>query len=795
MNKILLLLLAGTAFLSAQSIPGRYIVEFDTAPAALSLSVPRARFSAGDPAVVQRRAQITAQHNEMEQTVRALGGSVRRRFDTVFNGMAVDLSEQAAAQLQRMPGVRGVYPDRIVQKHLDHAVNVHQVADAWNLMTGGQTSAGAGIKIGILDTGIDVTHPAFQGFSTALPDGFPKFSSDAEAANTNNKVIVSRDYTGAGALDTDGHGTGNAMVAAGLTYDPATYGIGPFSGFAPGAWLGNYAIFGTTTTLSTVLQAFQDAVVDGMNIVNMSGGFTVLSANDENGPISRVIDAMVAAGTLVVVSAGNAGPDAGTLGSPAVVGSAIAVGSNFNERTFADGVSLGDVGPFPAAAPNSSSTFESVLTGPMADVSQIDGNGFGCSPFPADSLSGKIALISRSIVGSTDACPFDNKVNNAQNAGAIGAVVYDSRPNELVTMSLPTATLPALFVTQDAGQQMKDKLAAQADAVALVDFSYSTPFAISSDYISFVSSGGPTPSGGVKPDLMAVGQDVATASTTQNGSAPWQVTAGTSLSAPMVTGALAALMSARPGLTAAQYRSLVVNSAKAFLGSNGAVAPPQIVGGGKLNLLRALQNTATAEPSVINFKTGARAVSITKKIVVTNVGTATDTFTITVNPLNTSGPVPTTDVASITLDPGASNTLAVQISASNPDPGQYHGYVTISGTKNDVVTSIPYWLGVPGTEVKGFAFLQEYDFVPSAPGDQWKIYFRTTDLTGLPIGADTPTVTTTSPRARVLGVTAVGDIPGTYRADIVVGRADSQGVNVFTFAAGSATRDLTFVVQ
>ena len=785
--------LCGSVPIWAQPVPGRYIVELSSEPAAALSAARSVGFSSIEEGVVRRKAEIAAEHAVMEQSIRSLGGVVRGRLDTLVNAMSVELTEEAAARMREMPGVRGVYPDVKVEKHLDHALSVHKIPDSWSRIPGGQAGAGAGIKIGIVDTGIDSSHPAFQGFGTAIPAGFPKFSSPAEKANTNNKVIVSRDYSGAGGVDTDGHGTGNAMVAAGLRYDPAAYGISPFSGFAPGAWLGNYAAFGGNATTFTLMQAVQDAVSDGMNVVNMSGGFPATSGSDEVGPFSRTIDAAFAAGTLVVVSAGNAGPDAGTIGAPAVTANTIAVGANTNERIFADGVALADLAPFVAVAGTSSVTITTLIRAPMVDVTPVDGNGFGCSPFPAGSLSGKIALISRG--GVPAACAFDDKVNNAQNAGAVGVVVYDNKPDEFVGMSLPTATLAAAFVTQDSGQQMRQKLAALPGAVGVLDLSSSTPLPLSSDLIPSFSAGGPTPRGGIKPDLMAVGFDVATANTTQGNSTPWQITAGTSLSAPMVTGALAALMSARPGLTAAQYRSLIVDTGTPFVGTSGKAAPPQIVGGGKLNLLQALQNNSTADPASVSFFTASGTVDVTRNVVVANVGSTTDTFTIATNALNASGPVPTVDAPSFTLEPGASKTVAVRITIANPDPGQYQGYLQISGTKTSVSTTVPYWLGVPGATVKGFAFLTQYDFVGALPGDPVGIYFRTTDLNGLPLDAGTPTVITTSPRARVTRVIPAGDIPGTYRADVVMGRADSKGVNVFTFAAGDATRDLTFVIE
>src|SRR5262249_43833150 len=149
-----------------------------------------------------------------------------------------------------------VYPEKLWHPVLDAAVGVHRVKDTWAALPGGSAGAGSGVKIAVFDSGIDVNHPGFQGFTTAVPAGFPIVSSAAEMANVNNKIIVSRDYTNSGGLDTLGHGTGVAMIAAGLTNTTAldyflsdgttkmTVPQNPITGVASGAWLGNYKVCG-----------------------------------------------------------------------------------------------------------------------------------------------------------------------------------------------------------------------------------------------------------------------------------------------------------------------------------------------------------------------------------------------------------------------------------------------------------------------------------------------------------------------------------------------------------------------
>src|SRR5258706_12411946 len=110
MKRIILLFSLTSAFAAAQVIPGRYIVEFDSDPAVAVSAAARTRFRAADQSVTDRKAQIRAEHDAAEISIRGLGGRVRQRFDTLINGMSVDLTEEGAARLRQMPGVRGVYP-------------------------------------------------------------------------------------------------------------------------------------------------------------------------------------------------------------------------------------------------------------------------------------------------------------------------------------------------------------------------------------------------------------------------------------------------------------------------------------------------------------------------------------------------------------------------------------------------------------------------------------------------------------------------------------------------------------
>jgi minor extracellular serine protease Vpr len=834
--KRLALFLFSAVILAAQPVPNRYIIELSTEPTAALAAARHARYSTGDAEVQTRRAAILAEHASAESAVNRLGGTVTHHFDTVLNGIAVTLTPESADRMRQVPGVKGVYP--VVRHHirLDHAVNVHRISQVWQTLAGGPSSSGAGIKIGVLDTGIDIAHPAFQGFTTAVPSGFPVTTNNTEIANTNNKIIVARFYSDSAgqimntsSLDLNGHGTSIAMNSAGLSNDPQIPGISALVGVASGAWLGNYKVADDDGASSNVtfLAGLEDALADGMDVVNYSSGSASVNSSDENGAEARAVANAVAAGMLVVTVAGN-DPSWGAIESPGVVPAAITVGANENERFFYYAVTIAGFPPVAATLPDAEyGLFSGQTRAPVVDVAAIDGNGYACSALPNNSLLSQVVLIQRGGVGS--ACTFDTKLGNALNAGATAAIIYDNQDEALFDYTLdvlfdpradpglPTITntgLPMLFVSRADGTTIKQQIGANAGIQGTLDFDGFTPLPRPANIVADFSSGGPTPAGSAKPDLVAVGDYFITADATiNNPELPFTYVSGTSVAAPMVTGAVAILKSQRPGLTGPQYRSLIINSAPEFdQYTDGSIAGPVLAGAGMLDMPGALNNNLAAAPTSLNFQSApasgggstssnqplakiahAQAASVSQSVTLTNVGSASDTFSLTVLSLDNVA-VPVTDLGTFSLDPGANKKINVSLSTAGLATGQYHGFLVIHGTQTSVATRVPYFYAVTGTTVNNVNLLMAPEF--SSTGFAEQIIFRTVDASGMPLDpAAAPKVTTSNGRARVISVQPIGDIAGTYIANVVIGRADTNGLNTFTIAADGVTQAVYVYIQ
>ncbi len=202
------------------------------------------------PEAASYRVQIQSRHASLRRSVEALPqGQVRAEFSTLFNGMAVSLRPQDVDTLRQNPLVDYVVPSVQYHKLLDAAIPLVNGTQAWaNSRIGGEGNAGAGVKIGVIDTGIDINHPMLQDSSLVPPGGYPKFTNPTAQCNnsdqrfTNSKVIVARNYVtlldgfdpNCDAEDRDGHGTFVSAIAAGHRVSAPLASI---SGVAPKALL------------------------------------------------------------------------------------------------------------------------------------------------------------------------------------------------------------------------------------------------------------------------------------------------------------------------------------------------------------------------------------------------------------------------------------------------------------------------------------------------------------------------------------------------------------------------------
>jgi subtilisin family serine protease len=288
-----------------------------------------------------------------EVAARVPAAQIGWRYRLVANGFSVTLPSNDVSQLRSLPGVRDVLP---TTSYAPRETSSPEQIGAPALWGAGLDTAGQGMKIGIIDSGIDPTHPFFDPAGYTMPPGFPK----GQKRFTTAKVIAARVFppkTGATAAsvrlafdpDDNSHGTHVAGIAAGNADTPT--GQGRISGVAPRAYLGNYKVFVETDSGLTpnanspaIVAAVEAAVADGMDVINFSGGEPEIEPRRDI--VALALDAAAAAGVVPVIAAGNDYNDfgAGSVSSPGNAEGAITVGAvetNGTKRVHADFSSVG----------------------------------------------------------------------------------------------------------------------------------------------------------------------------------------------------------------------------------------------------------------------------------------------------------------------------------------------------------------------------------------------------------------------------------------------------------------------
>ncbi len=813
---LVLILLASAAFGQTPSRLVDYALILEDAPVARK---------------VQSRAEL---HGAVAQThlqrIRGAQSSVlaelaRRNVkvistaQTLLNAVFVTATREEAAQLAGIPGVVRVVHLPRYKPALDKAVGLVNLQAAWTAV-GGVSSAGAGVKIGIIDSGIDQNHPGFQDSSLTPPSGFPK----GDANYTNSKVIVARSYVAQDAAvydtpddysprDRMGHGTAIAMIAAGVQN---TGPLATIQGVAPKAFLGNYKIFGSPGVndyayQSALVAALTNAVNDGMDVVTLS-----LSEGDPatSGPLDvdptcadssgdahcnvrvEAVENAVKLGMVVVTAAGNDGntapnyPTLNSIHTPGTAPDAITVGASMNSHVFYQAVHVNGPG-----APSNLQNIRALFgngpqvappPAPLRDVAQLQNDGLACSALPAGSLTGAIALVQRGT------CLYSNKVINAQNAGAIGVVIYQQSGSDTpLSVFAQDAGIPAVMIGNTDGVALKNYLAANPGATVMLDLTL-TPVNAQTNTVWPYSSRGPsignfgtTPTFVIKPELVAPGADLYTAAQTldPNGDAynatGYTSVTGTSYAVPMVAGAVALVKQNHGSWTPAQLKSAVVNSATQDVTDGGVTASVNAVGAGKLSVGDAVNVAATLDPATISFGAiGAGALPIRRTLNITNVSGATVTFNFAVQPPNASV---TVSPSSITLPAGQPpNSVTITLQGNRPSPGSYEGFIVITGSGPTLRVPYLYFVG-DGVPYNIFP-VNNGSFVWSVSAPQCcYLAFELVDRYGVPITSQTPLFSV---------VKGGGSISVAYTTTAqgigfaLVGTGPQPGDQIFTATAG-----------
>jgi subtilisin family serine protease len=624
-RSIWLLAVALAASANAADVPHTYIVRLHDVPL---LEHARARAQErgairllGEKAAVRRElenADSAEYLHRLDATRRevlssggaALGRNLQPRhvFRHAANGVALTLTDAEAAAIAKLPGVAAIRRERRQRLLTDTGPQWIGADQLWSGQVSGiAATKGEGVVIGIVDTGINPTHPSFaaqgaDGYAIVNPRGHFYGLCTTGQATCNNKLIGIYDFTDEGTqgLDSVGHGSHVAGIAAGNAISAALQGHTvalqrQVSGVAPHANVIMYKACVDKDAAnpdggcaeSDLVAALDQAIADGVDVINYSIGgdaidpYALLDAGDND--VASMFQAR-AAGIVVVVAAGNDGPGPHSIDEPGNAPWVISVANASHNRRFAN--ALGD---FSASLPTLNGQGYTAGYGPAnivyagnygnalcgtGDSEGVDPTG-ASNPFAANTFHGEIVVCDRGTYARVE------KGYNVLHAGAGGFVLVNTEAEGESTVS-DDHFLPAVHLGAAEGSELKMWLGGGGSSltgkIAGVGAALDNSFG---DILEASSSRGPTRFGVLKPDLTAPGTNILSAAQTGSGEA---LLTGTSMASPHVAGAAALVIAAHPNWSPAQVESALTGTALAgtVRAENLSAATPLGAGAGRV---------------------------------------------------------------------------------------------------------------------------------------------------------------------------------------------------------------------
>ncbi len=560
------------------------------------------------------RSRLNAQHAQVAMGLASVGAEVLARVHVAHNAIAVRIDASQVPQIALIPGVTRVRP--VINYKLDLSETVPYVGGAAAQAAG---KDGTGIKVAVLDSGIDYTHRNLGGEGTLAAYAAAYGAGPGDPLQTTldghfptAKVVGGYDFVGeswtstSGALapdpdpiDFQGHGSHVADIIAGKSQD------GTHVGMAPGATLlaiKTCSAVATSCSGVALLQAVDFAldpngdgdIGDSADVIHLSLGSDYGQSEDD---LTFALENAVDLGIVVVASAGNGSNKPYVIGTPSIGQGIISVAQTQVPSATATPLVVNSP-PEIAGVYSNTQTLEwsAVGVGVTGDVVFI---GRGC---PADSIAagspadpllanpaGKIALIDRG------ACSASLKVDYAVDAGATGVLIGLVAPGDAISFSFGggDSFAPALVIQQSLSINIKVQLSAGTVVNASIDPAVAIPLV---GGMASGSSRGPSSRQDIKPEIGAPGASISAQVGTGDGETAF---GGTSGAAPMVSGAVALILQRFPNRSPARIKAMLMNSANTNVYTNpallpGGLAPITRIGAGELRVNRALALKAIA---------------------------------------------------------------------------------------------------------------------------------------------------------------------------------------------------------
>lgn len=755
--------------------PVRVIVEFKQAPA--KVEVVQQQLAGNEISLTDAAKKVKNSHKKFKDYVQRLKQEtessditpsttasqpeikITREYQHAFNGVAMTLPGTDVEKLLDSDMVNRVFEDQVVKidPKESEGSDLNNLKAAKGQFTSTATSikqqgvsaentstntlkenyiplpgiedlhndnvTGKGIKVGVLDTGIDYNHPdltnVYEGYrkkdgedpKTIDPTsvkGWDFVDNDADPTETTYQDWVNAGKpTDPGGSYYTSHGTHVSGTIAGQGENNVD---NPSLGVAPDVDLYSYRVLGPWGSgwSTDIIAGIDKAVKDEMDVINLSLGVAI---NDPLIPESIAINNATLAGVTCTVSAGNAGPGEKTLGSPGTAAFAITVGAS----------------DFPIAIPTATATVGSETFNNM----KLLGKGFhdnldtlvnqsypivyvglgGENDFkdangqPID-LTGKVALIQRGTYS------FVDKVVNAKNAGAAAVIVYNNVDGEIDQyLSKETNFIPAFRLTKADGERLKT-----ASESSSITFSNVGSVVTEGNHLAGFSSRGPaTKNYDIKPDVVAPGVSVYSTypeyvHSPEDGidySSAYARISGTSMASPHVAGIAALILQAHPEYTPFDVKAALMNTSDKLSNDYSVYE----VGAGLVDVKEAVHTDVSVKVMdktqnkdengslvMIDEETGSIAYGTiyrkendtnedSRKIVIKNNGTEQKEFDISYEYSKANGGVldavsnkveMTTSAQSISVEPGQSADLTATIRVpGTAKTGRYEGYVNI----------------------------------------------------------------------------------------------------------------------